>query len=387
MSQSHLILSRRAADLTASPIRDILAVIDRPGMVSFAGGLPSSDSFPDLDRLRVPAGQLQYGPTEGEPGLRSKVAAGLRSRGLDCGADQVLILSGSQQGIDLVAKLFIDPQTPVAVESPTYLAALQVFRFFGARLGAFAIANAGDLDAAIKDRAFVYAIPNFQNPTGKCYSEAERARLASACDRTLTPLYEDDPYRDLAYDNRDTSAVCSRLKRAPWIYQGSFSKSLAPGLRLGYLACSPGLVPYLTRLKQAADLHSNRVSQWFVLQQLNEPTHDARLASLRVRYRAKRDQFDAELERHFSELASWTSPAGGLFFWLALNTTRPIDTRRLLPAAIEQGVAFMPGEPFFPGPVAAASALRLNFSYAAAAETRRGLATLARIFREALGNL
>jgi DNA-binding transcriptional MocR family regulator len=192
-------------------------------------------------------------------------------------------------------------------------------------------------------------------------------------------LFEDDPYRDLVYDACERTPVCARLQRAPWIYQGSFSKSLAPGLRLGYLVASPELLPFLTRLKQAADLHSNRVSQWLVLQQLNDSARDQRLAELAGRYHQRRDAFEAALRRHFGDLASWQMPPGGLFFWLTLN--RRIDTRLLLPRAIEAGVAFMPGEPFFPMEVESSGQLRLNFSHATEEQAEIGLGKLAALVR------
>jgi len=302
----------------------------------------------------------------------------------------VLILSGSQQGIDLVAKLFIDPGTPVAVESPTYLAALQVFQFFGARLLPFDPGRPGagwpDACAPVSAPTLVYAIPTFQNPTGRCYPAAERAALAAFCDDCQLALFEDDPYRDLVYDPCDRTPVCARIKRAPWVYQGSFSKSLAPGLRLGFLAASPDLLPHLTRLKQAADLHSNRVSQWLVLQQLRDGGRAARLARLAAAYRRKRDHFAGVLQRRFGAaaggLATWQLPPGGLFFWLQL--ARPIDTRALLSEAIARGVAFMPGEPFFADPAERCGALRLNFSHASEEQCERGLAILSELVARAL---
>jgi 2-aminoadipate transaminase len=372
-------LSQRVRDLTPSPIREILAVIDRPGMISFAGGLPSPESFPRLDMGAVPRDCLQYGPSEGEPALRERIAAELRALGLACAPEQVLVLSGSQQGIDLVGKLFIDRGTPVAVEAPTYLAALQVFRFFGARFVAFDPRDREERPLAQPLPAFAYAIPTFQNPTGRCYSEAEREALARRCDDGGIPLFEDDPYRDLAYDPCDRTPVCAHLERASWVYQGSFSKTLAPGLRLGFLAASADLVQHLTRLKQAADLHSSRVSQWLVLQQLNDPAREERKAAIVAAYRRKRDAFARSLERHLGDLATWDVPRGGLFFWLTLD--RPLDTRSLLPRALERGVAFMPGEPFFPGPERAAGALRLNFSHAPQEQADRGLQILADLLR------
>jgi 2-aminoadipate transaminase len=228
--------------------------------------------------------------------------------------------------------------------------------------------------------AFAYAIPTFQNPSGRCLTVVQRDALAATCDAAMLPLFEDDPYRDLVYDDCERTPVCARLRQASWIYQGSFSKSLAPGLRLGYLAASPELMPFLTRLKQAADLHSNRVSQWLVLQQLNDPAHSARLKELAVHYRQRRDAFDAALRRHFGDIASWETPPGGLFFWLTLN--RHIDTRKLLPAAIDAGVAFMPGEPFMPMEVSGCGELRLNFSHANEAQADKGLGILAKLIRE-----
>jgi DNA-binding transcriptional MocR family regulator len=371
--------SNRTQNLHASPIREILSVVDRPGMISFAGGLPAVDSFPQFSMDAMPQPMLQYGPSEGEWELRQRVAEDLQTRGLRCGAEQVLILSGSQQGIDLVAKLFIDPGTSVAVESPTYLAALQVFRFFGARFLAFD-ADALDVQTWQREKpAFVYAIPTFQNPSGRCLDVHQRNALAAACDEALIPLFEDDPYRDLVYDPCERTPVCARLEHAPWIYQGSFSKSLAPGLRLGYLAASPELIPFLTRLKQAADLHSNRISQWLVLQQLNDPLRELRLVELAARYRQRRDAFEDALQRNFGELASWQMPPGGLFFWLTLN--RHIDTRLLLPKAIEESVAFMPGEPFMPVIVESCGQLRLNFSHASEEQADIGLAKLAALVR------
>src|SRR5690606_16750678 len=165
--------SRRVADLHASPIRDMLSVIDRPGMISFAGGLPAVESFPRLSAHELPAASLQYGASEGDGFLREQVAKELCALGLDCVTEQVIILSGSQQGLDLVAKLFIDAGTEVAVESPTYLAALQVFRFFGARFLPFSAGQPQEITPGKRRPAFVYAIPTFQNPSGHCYSQAQ----------------------------------------------------------------------------------------------------------------------------------------------------------------------------------------------------------------------
>ena len=372
--------SLRANDLKPSPIREILAVIDKPGMISFAGGLPAAESFVSMDLGTVPQDMLQYGASEGEAALRNKVAASINEIGLKCTPDQVLILSGSQQGIDLVSKLFIDPGTPIAVENPTYLAALQSFRFFGASFMPLdRMQPSFGLDATADTPAFAYVIPSFQNPTGYCYTAQERIALAEACDKRNVVLFEDDPYRDLVFDPCERTPVCAHVKNASWIYQGSFSKILAPGLRLGYLVASPDLIPYLTRLKQSADLHSNRVSQWAVLNFLNDSGYAARLKNIAELYRRKRDIFAEALERHFAGVASWEMPSGGLFFWLELNNG--IDTEKFLPTAIEHGVAFVPGKPFFIGETGSKSTLRLNFSHASREQIDTGLGILASLLK------
>lgn len=374
-------LSLRTGDLHASPVRDMLSVAQRPGMISFAGGLPSPETFAGLDLPPPPRDLLQYGPTEGEPALRARIADDLSALGLDCGPDRVLVLSGSQQGIDLAAKLVVDPGGAVAVESPAYLAALQVFRFFGAR---FEVLDRADpaADWAGAPPAMAYVTPTFQNPTGQCWSAAERQALAQACDAHDVILFEDDPYRDLVYEPCERRPVCAGLKTASWIYQGSFSKTVAPGLRLGFLTASEDLFPYLTRLKQASDLHTNRLSQWMVLQYLNDPGRAARMAWVADLYRGKRDAFDAALTRHLGGLATWTAPPGGLFFWLTLAGAA--DPEALLKRSLAQGVLFTPGGHFL-ADGGASPALRLNFSLAEPAAAERGLRILGDLLREQAG--
>ncbi|MDC0598422.1 PLP-dependent aminotransferase family protein [Gammaproteobacteria bacterium] len=373
--------STRTEQLHSSPIREILSVIDQPGMISFAGGLPSPDTFPDITTTNFPDKYLQYGPSEGEPELRKCISKQLQSIGLNCEPEQVLVLSGSQQGIDLVAKLFIDPGTLLAIESPTYLAALQAFRFFGAHFVELDISAPQELLISQNIPALAYVNPTFQNPTGHCYTKPEREALARTCDKGKITLFEDDPYRDLVYSDCNRTPICSLLKQSSWIYQSSFSKNLAPGLRLGFLVCSPDLIQYFTRLKQAADLHSNRLSQWLVVNALESTNQHENLKKLQTFYSNKRDQFAFLLEKYLSNHASWKIPAGGLFFWLMLNQV--IDTNLLLSKAIKQHVAFMPGEAFFPNSKSGKSFLRLNFSHATEQEAEQGLKILATLISEA----
>lgn len=378
-------LAQRMHRLQASPIRDVLASAALPGMISFAGGLPASESFPAIDLSSIETADLQYGSSEGEPALREHIALELQQQGFDVDADRVLILSGSQQGIDLVAKLMVQQGSTIAVESPTYLAALQVFTLFGAEYVPFsmsALENSRTMSVALS-ADLLYINPTFQNPSSQVYTASQRQRLAIACDKTGVLLFEDDPYRELYYEACHRQPVCSMLKNTDWIYQSSFSKTFAPGLRLGYLVCSENLYPHLLKLKQAADLHSNRVSQRLIYQWLSDDRADERLMCLRAAYRDRRDQFNDQLHQHFARLASWQIPAGGLFFWLTLNTPKPIDTRLLLQPAIDAGVTFMPGEPFFITPDISSSHIRLNFSQASPEDYGKGLATLSAIVASA----
>lgn len=373
-------LSRRIERLVSSPVRDILAAIDKPGMISFAGGLPADDSFPTMvgspDR-----GAMQYGPSEGEPKLRECIAEYLQKQGLTVDPSRVLVISGSQQGIDLVAKLVVDNGTGVAVESPTYLAALQVFSLFGARYMSMSV-DQPELGLTGSNPSMLYTVPTFRNPDTICYDDEQRARIAATCDARDIILFEDDPYRDLAYEPCERTPICSLLKRTNWIYQGTLSKTLAPGLRLGFLVCSEPLYPYLLRLKQAADLHSSRVSQHYAIALLQADEDGTRIQTLCDSYRDRRDQFDAHLQTYFGSLATWGIPKGGLFFWLRLKSEQAIDTRVVLPDALRAGVVFMPGEPFHPDGRTASGTFRLNFSHASPSEVPRGLSTLAALFAD-----
>jgi DNA-binding transcriptional MocR family regulator len=370
-------LSKRVADLHGSPVRAMLEVSQRPEVISFAGGLPDAESFSDVVLPPPPRALLQYGPSEGEPDLRARIAAELQALGLDTSAERVIVLSGSQQGIDLVAKLVVDAGSAVAVESPAYLAALQVFRFFGAR---FQTIDRADPGAGWSEAppALAYVTPTFQNPTGLCWSAAERLALAAACQASGAILFEDDPYRDLVYAPCDRRPICADGAGASWVYQGSFSKSVAPGLRLGFLTASEDLFPLLLRLKQASDLHTNRLAQWTVLQVLEDPGRAQRMGRLVGAYRRKRDLFAEAMDRHLGGFASWEVPAGGLFFWATLNDR--IDAQQLFERALACNVLFTPGEHFLAAP-GSADAMRLNFSLASPEAADRGLGILGELLR------
>ncbi|MEB0005577.1 MULTISPECIES: aminotransferase-like domain-containing protein [unclassified Pseudomonas] len=379
--------SERVSRLKSSLIREILAAAQRPEVMSFAGGLPAEAMLPRVEWADMPLAMGQYGMSEGEPALREALAAEARALGVPCEASQVLIVSGSQQTLDLAAKLYIDKGTEILLEAPTYLAALQIFQLFGADCITVPLQADGPDLIAMRQRleqhkpAFAYLIPTFQNPSAVRYSESHRDAVAALLDEFDVTLIEDEPYRELNFDGGSATPIVSRLKKASWIYTGTMSKTLLPGLRVGYLIATPDLFPHLLRLKQSADLHTNRMGQWQALQWMGTEHYRNHLAELRDFYRVRRDAFEAALQEHFSDLADWNNPQGGLFFWLTLKT--PLDTRSLLKPALAQDVAFMPGEPFFADPDANPGYLRLNFSHIDPQRLGEGLKRLAAVVRQA----
>ncbi|WP_025113362.1 PLP-dependent aminotransferase family protein [Pseudomonas sp. H1h] len=379
--------SERVSRLKSSLIREILAAAQRPEVMSFAGGLPAEAMLPKVEWADMPLSLGQYGMSEGEPALREALAAEARALGLDCKASQVLVVSGSQQTLDLVAKLYIDKGTEILLEAPTYLAALQIFQLFGADCLTVPQEADGPNLVLLRSRleqhrpAFIYLIPTFQNPSAVRYSEAKRAAVAALLDEFGVTLIEDEPYRELTFDGGSAKPIAGRLKKASWIYTGTVSKTLLPGLRVGYLITSPDLFPHLLKLKQSADLHTNRIGQWQALQWIGTEKYQQHLSELRGFYRERRDAFESALQTHFSDLANWNTPQGGLFFWLTLK--QPLDTRTLLNEALANDVAFMPGEPFFPDPDKNLGHLRLNFSHIDPARLDEGLKRLAAVVRQA----
>ena len=394
-SQHPFTLARRAERMNPSIIREILKVTERPGIISLAGGLPSADTFP-IQAVRdasekvlreAPREALQYAASEGYAPLREWVAAHLAEQhGMRVHADQVLITTGSQQGLDLAAKVLIDAGSRVLVETPTYLGALQAFAPYEPRVESLASDHEGPLPAALaaavaKDRArFAYLLPNFQNPTGHVYTQARRVALVAAARAANLPLIEDNPYGDLWYDAPPPPPLATRWPEGV-LYLGSFSKVLSPGLRLGYLVAPPALYPKLLQAKQAADLHTSIFNQRVVYEVIRNGLLDVHVPTIRARYKAQRDAMETALEKHLAGLAQWQRPVGGMFFWLELPAG--LDAMALLPRAVEAGMAYVPGAAFFASSPKH-NTLRLSFVTVAPAEIERGVALLAQALRTAL---
>ncbi len=383
-------LARRAERLNPSTIREILKITEKPGIISLAGGLPSADAFPvaamreATERVLrdTPREALQYAASEGFAPLREWVAAEMSSQGVAAEADQVLITTGSQQGLDLVGKVLIDPGSTVAVESPTYLGALQAFAPYEPNF----VAVEGDAEgplpealAAAEGARFLYLLPNYQNPTGRCLSAARRKALAARAAQLGLPLVEDNPYGDLWFDEPPPPPL-SATAGDQAVYLGSFSKVLAPGLRLGYVIAPRAMYPKLLQAKQAADLHTPGFNQRVVHEVIKGGFLRQHVPTIRARYKAQRDAMRAALEQHLTGFARWNAPVGGMFFWLELQAG--IDATALLPKAVEAGMAFVPGSTFFPQG-GHENTLRLSFVTVPPERIAEGVAMLARVVKEA----
>jgi len=387
------VLSRRAQGLTSSAIREILKVTERPEVISFAGGLPSPATFP-VERMReaaakvlteAPQAALQYGPTEGYAPLREWVAARLSRDGATIRPSQVLITTGSQQGLDLLGKVLIDEGSKVLVETPSYLGALQAFSLFQPQFRSLPSDEQGVVTEALSadelaGGRFLYCLPNFQNPTGRRLPLERRRQLVDKALDAGVPVVEDDPYGELSYRGQ---SLPSLLSMAPEhvIYMGSFSKVLAPGLRLGYVVAPEALLGKLVQAKQAADLHTPSFSQRIVHEVVQDGFLDAHIPGIRSLYAEQCDLMLAAMDRHFPSEAHWNRPEGGMFIWVTLP--KGVDTGALLAEAIARNVAFVPGAPFY-AVAPETHTLRLSFVTVPAARIEEGVARLGALLKSAL---
>ena len=379
-----------------SPVRDILAVTARPEVINFAGGLPAPELF-DAEGIaaayqavlaEAPARALQYSTTEGEPALRDALAARSTVRGLPTGTDDLLVTTGSQQALSLLATALLEPGDTVLVESPCYLAALQAFGFAGARI----VPVPGDEhgvdpvaleELVVRERPkLLYTVPTFQNPTGRTLPAERRAAVAAVAARRGLWIVEDDPYGELRYDG----------DRVPWIAAhpgaedrtvllGSFSKVMAPGLRLGWLRAPGELRRACAVAKQAADLHTPTVNQLAAARYLADHDLDAHVARVAGVYRDRRDAMLSGLAGALPEGSVWNRPEGGMFLWARLP--EPYDTTALLPQVVRQNVAYVPGAPFYAG-TPDRTTLRLCFVTQTPEEIGEGLRRLGEGFRSGL---
>lgn len=398
--------ARRMDGMQASEIRELLKLIEKPGVVSFAGGIPDPVLFPQ-DEIRAAydrvlsdpmrAGRaLQYSTSEGDEDLRAWIVDYMAGKGVICSIDNILITNGSQQGLEFLGRLLLSPDDTALVSAPTYLGALQAFsacqpnyealRLSDTNLNAEAYAAA----AATKGgrTAFAYVVPEFANPTGETMTEAERRRLIDLAAELDAPIIEDSPYSELRYEGEAPPAIqaldvarVGGIEASRVIHCGSFSKVFTPGLRIGWVCAATSIIKKMTLIKQASDLNASRLNQMAVFE-LASTMWDAQVAKARASYVVKRDAMLAALQRHMPDGVTWSRPEGGMFIWVELPAG--FDAAKLLPRAVEEAAAaYVPGEAFF-ADRSSANTLRLSYSLPSVEDIEAGIERLGGLFRQAL---
>ena len=403
--------AQRTKGIKSSAIRELLKFTQRPEVISFAGGLPAPEVFP-AERFQgacqkvlqeKPHLALQYGATEGYEPLREMVARHIARYGIKAKSENVLITSGSQQALDLIGKLLINPGDRVLVEAPTYLGAVQAFNVYGADYVSVPSDNDGLRSDLLEDPLrsgpkFMYVLPNFQNPGGTTLSEGRRHELVLLADKYGIPIVEDDPYGQLRYEGEHLTPLVvldrENLRRDQGysignvLYLSTFSKTLAPGLRLGWIVAPPDVIARLVQLKQGADLHSSTFVQMVAYEVARDNFLDEHVKLIRSVYRERRDVMLDALSRYFPPEVTWTKPMGGLFLWVTLP--QGADADKLLEAAVRENVAFVPGDCFY-APNGHSDEgrrhMRLNFSAAAPDQIREGIRRLSIAAKEQLAHL
>ena len=391
--------AQRTQRMHGSAVRELLKLTAHPEVISFAGGLPAPEVFPvrefEAAAARVLSEHgpeaLQYGVTEGWPKLREMIARHMARYGILVNFENILITSGSQQALDLIGKVFINPGDRILVEEPTYLGALQAWSAYQAEFIGVPIDQNGMLPYPLESglRAgpkFIYALPNFQNPTGATLNMERRTELVRLADRSGVPLIEDDPYGQLRYEGAhlpplvsiDASRRNGKLYSGNVIYLSTFSKTLAPGLRLAWVVAPVEVIERLAQAKQGSDLHTSTFVQMVAYEVARAGFLDRHVRHIRTVYRERRDAMLDALGRHFPAGIGWTKPQGGLFLWATLPPG--IDASDVLKAALEQKVAFVPGANFF-SDGSGTGTMRLNYSNSTPERIEEGIRRLGSVLR------
>ncbi|HLF27784.1 MAG TPA: PLP-dependent aminotransferase family protein [Anaerolineae bacterium] len=400
--------AQRTQRMTSSTIRELLKLTAQPDIISFGGGLPAPELFP-IDAFKAAAHTvltemgpqaLQYSTTEGYPPLREMIVRHMARSGIAMDIDNVLITTGSQQALDLIGKVLINPGDKILTEDPTYLGAIQAFTMYGADYVTVPIdedgLQTGKLEEALRaGPKFMYVLPNFQNPAGVTLSLERRLELLALADRYGIPIIEDDPYGQLRFEGEHLKPLvvldaevldCETNGKYSGnvIYLSTFSKTLAPGLRLGWVVAPKGVIGRIVQAKQGADLHSSTFDQMIAYEVARGGFIDRHVRHIREVYHRRRDVMLAALERAFPDPARgvhWTHPKGGLFLWMIVPES--IDTSELLKEAVKEKVAFVPGTAFY-ALGGGHNTMRLNFSNAADEMIEEGIARLGRVIEKHL---
>ena len=377
-----------------SAIRELLAITANRSVIGFGGGLTAPELFPAAELTEClgrvladrPASALQYGPTDGLAALREAVAERLVARDIEVAPDGLIITTGSQQGLDLLAEAFLSRGSPVAIEAPTYVGALQALSAREPRFHAFPVDGEGlQVDALEEWMAaygrpdLIYTVPTFGNPSGVTMSFGRRERLIELARRFAVPILEDDPYSELAYDGTPPVAMRAMPGGEDVIHVGTFSKVLSPGIRIGYVVAPRPVLERLILIKQGRDLHTDGLAQNMVAEYCSRFGLDRHIERLRTSYRERRDAMLAALRQSMPASVSWTEPAGGMFLWLTLPPG--VVAAQLLHRAVAAGVSFVPGTAFH-ADGGGASSMRLNFTSSSLDEILRGIGILGRLISE-----
>jgi 2-aminoadipate transaminase len=396
--------AQRTQRMSSSAIRELLKLTEKPDLISFAGGLPAPDVFPvdefraACERVLIHSGPqaLQYGATEGYAPLREMIARHTARYGIEVTPENILITSGSQQALDLLGRIFINRGDRVIVESPTYLGAIQAWNAYGAEYVSVPIDENGMITDALEEALrsgpkFIYVLPNFQNPTGVTLSFERRQQLIEMADHYGVPIIEDDPYGQLRYEGEHLPSVvvmdgqyrenCRSCYRGNVIYLSTFSKTLAPGLRLAWVIAPPEVIRKLVQAKQGADLHTATFNQLVAHEVSKGGFLDRHIKVIRKVYGERRNVMLGAMDRSFPPEVKWTQPEGGLFLWGTLP--EHLNSADVLQTAIEQKVAFVPGGPFY-ATGGGHNTMRLNFSNATNEKIEEGIQRLGKVIQAKL---
>jgi 2-aminoadipate transaminase len=394
--------AQRTQRMGSSVIRELLKLTEKPDIISFGGGLPAPDVFPveefkqACNKVLTDFGPqaLQYGTTEGFMPLREMIARHSARYGIKVNSDNIMITSGSQQALDLIGKIFINRGDRILVESPTYMGAMQAWAGYGAEYVAVESDEHGMRTEALEEALrtgpkFIYVLPNFQNPTGVTLSMERREQLIGLADRYGVPIVEDDPYGQLRYEGEHLPSVVvldgnfrtnsEPCYRGNVIYLSTFSKILAPGIRLAWVVAPPEVIRKMVQAKQGADLHTATFNQIVAYEVGHAGFLDQHIKVIRSTYKERRDVMLGALDSYFPPGVEWTHPDGGLFLWVTLP--EGMDTTELLKTAIEEKVAYVPGAPFHPCG-GGETTMRLNFSYSRPETIMEGISRLGKVIQQ-----
>jgi len=385
-------ISPHVLKLETSIIREILKVSSQPGVISFAGGLPAPELFPIDDMAKISqlvlkkhgARSLQYSFSRGINELRELIAQRASERGTPSTIDNILITSGGQQAIELMARVFVSPGDYIMTESPTYVGALQAFNYYQPKYAAIEMDDEGIIIDQVEEKIkkfrprFIYTVSNFQNPTGITMSTKRRERLVELATRYHIPIVDDNPYGDIRFSGKDVPTLKS-IGGDIVIAVRTFSKIITPGLRIGWINGPAEIMHHFEKVKQGTDLHSTTFCQYLIHEYISAGLLEPHIEKIKVDYREKRDTMLKAMKENFPEGVKWTEPDGGLFLWVELP--KHMSTRDLLPKAIEKKVAYVYGQPFFPDG-SGENTMRLNYSNATRENIVKGIKTLGELFRE-----